>query len=58
MASILVVDDELNVRQLVRRILERAGHKVSEARIVPLQKEAQELTAIFFSSRKTARANR
>jgi CheY-like chemotaxis protein len=31
MASILVVDDELNVRQLVRRILERAGHKVSEA---------------------------
>lgn len=26
--------------------------------VVPLQKEAQELTAIFFSSRKTARGNK
>ena len=31
MASILVADDELNVRQLLRRILEKAGHRVTEA---------------------------
>jgi CheY-like chemotaxis protein len=31
MASILVVDDERNVRQLLRRVLERAGYEVTEA---------------------------
>jgi DNA-binding response OmpR family regulator len=31
MAAILVVDDEPNVRILLRRILERAGHSVDEA---------------------------
>ena len=32
MASILVVDDDDNMRQLIRAILERRGHEVSEAR--------------------------
>jgi DNA-binding NtrC family response regulator len=31
MASILVVDDERNVRLLLKRILERAGYQVTEA---------------------------
>lgn len=32
MASILIIDDEPSVRRLVRRLLERAGHRVVEAR--------------------------
>ena len=32
MASILVVDDDDNMRRLIRTILERRGHEVSEAR--------------------------
>lgn len=31
MARILVVDDEQNIRLLLRRVLERAGHTVAEA---------------------------
>jgi CheY-like chemotaxis protein len=31
-ASILVVDDDDNMRRLIRTILERRGHEVSEAR--------------------------
>lgn len=31
MASILVIDDEPAVRQIVRRILERSGHRTSDA---------------------------
>lgn len=31
MASILVIDDEPAIRQIVRRILERANHRVSDA---------------------------
>lgn len=32
MASILVIDDEASVRRLLRLLLERAGHRVVEAR--------------------------
>lgn len=32
MANILVVDDDDNMRRLIRTILERRGHQVSEAR--------------------------
>ena len=32
MASILVVDDDDNMRRLIRAILERRGHEVGEAR--------------------------
>ncbi len=31
MANVLVIDDEPTVRQLLRRVLERAGHRVAEA---------------------------
>ena len=31
MANILVIDDEPALRHLVRRVLERAGHRVAEA---------------------------
>ncbi len=31
MARILVADDEQNIRLLIRRVLERAGHSVAEA---------------------------
>ena len=31
MASILIVDDELEVREAIRRVLERAGFEVAEA---------------------------
>lgn len=31
MARILVVDDEIEIRDILREILERAGHEVSEA---------------------------
>ncbi len=32
MATILVIDDEESIRNLLREVLERAGHKVLEAR--------------------------
>ena len=31
MASILVIDDDQSVREVLRKVLERAGHTVSEA---------------------------
>ena len=31
MARILVIDDEMSIRSLLRKVLERAGHQVAEA---------------------------
>ena len=45
MASVLVVDDEPDIRYLVRELLERAGHDVVEAG------DGTEALRIFFSSR-------
>ena len=45
MASVLVVDDEPDIRYLVRELLERAGHDVVEAG------DCTEALRIFFSSR-------
>jgi DNA-binding response OmpR family regulator len=45
MASVLVVDDEPDIRYLVRELLERAGHDVVEAG------DGSEALRIFFSSR-------
>src|SRR3954451_1154753 len=45
MASVLVVDDEADIRTLVRELLERAGHDVVEAR------DGNEGLQAFFSSR-------
>jgi DNA-binding response OmpR family regulator len=45
MASVLVVDDESDIRFLVRELLERAGHDVLEAG------DGSEALRVFFSSR-------
>jgi DNA-binding response OmpR family regulator len=45
MASVLVVDDEADIRTLVRELLERAGHDVIEAG------DGNEGLRVFFSSR-------
>jgi DNA-binding response OmpR family regulator len=45
MASVLVVDDEADIRSLVRELLERAGHDVTEAG------DGNEGLRAFFSSR-------
>jgi DNA-binding response OmpR family regulator len=45
MASVLVVDDESDIRYLVRELLERAGHDVLEAG------DGSEALRVFFSSR-------
>ena len=45
MASVLVVDDEADIRSLVRELLERAGHDVVEAG------DGNEGLRVFFSSR-------
>jgi DNA-binding response OmpR family regulator len=45
MASVLVVDDESDIRYLVRELLERAGHDVVEAG------DGNEALRLFFSSR-------
>src|SRR4051794_38296416 len=45
MASVLVVDDESDIRFLVRELLERAGHDVLEAG------DGNEALRVFFSSR-------
>src|SRR2546423_15676228 len=45
MAGVLVVDDEADIRHLVRELLERAGHDVMEAG------DGNEGLRVFFSSR-------